>query len=134
MHRGRNHGRTDSHGLVGEDSTKGIIGSAMEVLNSMGHGLLEKPYENALVVELQLRGLEIRQQSRYDVYYKEVKVGEYVPDVIVDNKVVVDTKVIERITNHEIGQMLNYLRIARLPVGLILNFKRAKLEWKRVVL
>ena len=106
----------------------------MEVLNELGHGFIEKPYENSMVVELGRREMPIRQQSRYDVYYKEVKVGEYIPDLIVDERVVVDTKVIERITNHEIGQMINYLKITGLKVGLILNFKRAKLEWKRVIL
>jgi GxxExxY protein len=58
---------------------------------------------------------------------------QYVPDLIVFNLVVVDTKVIERITDHEIGQMLIYLKITGHPVGLILNFKRGRLEWKRVV-
>ena len=65
--------------------------------------------------------------------YKGVEVGEYVPDLIAHGKLVVDTKVIERITSHELGQMMNYLKITGLKVGLILNFKRSKLEWKRVV-
>ncbi len=74
-----------------------------------------------------------QQQPRYDVVYKTVKVGEYIPDLIVFDLVVVDTKVIERITDHEVGQMLNYLKITGHPVGLILNFKRSRLEWKRVI-
>jgi len=106
----------------------------MEVLNILGHGLLEKPYENALVVEFGLRGIPIRQQPRFDVIYKCVKVGEYVPDLICCDKIVVDAKTIERITSHEIGQMMNYLKITGLRLGLLLNFKHAKLEWKRVVL
>jgi GxxExxY protein len=106
----------------------------MEVLNGLGHGLLEKPYENTLCVELGLRGIPHAQQPRYEVMDKTVKVGEYVPDLIVTQAVVVDTKVIERITDHELGQMINDLRITGLPVGMILNFKRAKLEWKRISL
>ena len=106
----------------------------MEVSNVLGHGLLEKPYENALVVEFGLRGILFRQQPRFDVIYKTVRIGEYVPDLICFNGVVVDTKAIERITNNEIGQMLNYLKITGLRVGLLLNFKRPQLEWKRVVL
>lgn len=125
---------TNGHGLECEALTRDIIGSVMEVLNELGHGLLEKPYENALVVEFGLRGMEYAQQPRYEVTYKGVAVGEYVPDLIVGTKVVVDTKVIEKITNHEIGQMMNYLKITGHKVGLILNFKRAKLEWKRIVL
>jgi GxxExxY protein len=97
-------------------------------------GLLEKPYENALVVEFNLRAIPFQQQPRFDVMYKGVRVGEYAPDLICYEKLVIDTKVIEHIGDHEMGQILNYLKITGLQVGLILNFKRAKLEWKRVVL
>ena len=106
----------------------------MEVLNVLGHGLLEKPYENALVVEFGLRQIEFSQQTRFDVMYKTVKIGEFIPDLIVANTVVVDTKVIDRITRHEAGQMLIYLKITGLHVGLIVNFGHAKIEWKRLVL
>lgn len=106
----------------------------MEVLNGLGHGLLEKPYENALVVEFGLRNIPVQQQSRFDVIYKGVKVGDYVPDLIAFNQIVVDTKAVEKITDLELAQILNYLKITRLRVGIILNFKRPKLEWKRVVL
>lgn len=123
----------DEHGLILKAETEAIIGCAFEVLNELGHRLLEKPYENALVVEFGLRGIRCEQQRRYDVFYKTVKVGEYVPDLIAFGAVVVDAKVIERITDHELGQMLNYLKITGHAVGLILNFRRPRLEWKRVV-
>ena len=119
--------------LILKPETEAIIGCAFEILNVLGHGLLEKPYENALVVEFGLRAIRCEQQRRYDVLYKTVKVGEYVPDLIAFGAVVVDVKVIERITDHELGQMLNYLKITGHPVGLILNFRRARLEWKRVI-
>ena len=106
----------------------------MEVLNTLGHGMLEKPYENSLVVEFQLQSIDYQQQKLFPVLYKNIKVGEYIPDLICFEQVVVDTKTIEGIGDHEIGQMLNYLKITGLRVGLILNFKRAKLEWKRIVL
>ena len=111
-----------------------IVGAAMDILNGLGHGLHEKPYENALVVEFGLRGIALVQQPRYDIIYKQVKVGEYAPDLIAFGAVVVDAKVIDAITDHERGQMLNYLKITGLKVGVILNFKRAKLEWERIVL
>ena len=120
--------------LLLKDEVYQIVGCAMEVLNGLGHGLHEKPYENALVVEFGLRGIPHCQQPRYDVLYKTVKVGEYVPDLISFSAVVVDAKVIEAITDHERGQMLNYLRITGHKVGVILNFRRAKLEWERIVL
>ena len=125
---------TDGKTWKSGDTTHVIVGAAMEVLNTLGHGLLEKPYENALAVELRLRGISFAQQPRYPVAYKGEPVGEYVPDLIVNDEVVVDTKTIDRIGDHELGQMLNYLRITGLPLGLIINFKRARLDWKRVVL
>jgi GxxExxY protein len=120
--------------LILKDEVYRIVGCAMEVLNGLGHGLSEKPYENALVVEFGLQGVPFVQQPRFDVRYKGVSVGEYVPDLMAFNAVVVDAKVIEGITDHERGQMLNYLRITGHKVGVILNFKRAKLEWERIVL
>ena len=109
-----------------------IVGCAIEVLNTLGHGLLEKPYENALVVEFRLREIPFRQQPSFDVLYKGQKIGLFVPDLIAFDSVVVDIKVIERITDHEPGLMLNYLRITDLRVGVILNFKHRKLEWERI--
>jgi GxxExxY protein len=111
-----------------------IVGCAIEVLNTLGHGILEKPYENALVVEFGLRNISFRQQPVFDVLYKGNKVGLFIPDLIVFDTIVVDTKIIDRITDHERGLMINYLRITKLRVGLIFNFKHAKLEWERIVL
>src|SRR6266446_6156527 len=111
-----------------------IVGSAIEVLNTLGHGLIEKPYENAVVVEFGLRKIPFRQQPAFDILYKGHKIGLFVPDLIAFDSIVVDTKVIDRITDHERGLMLNYLRITNLRVGVILNFKRAKLEWERIIL
>jgi len=125
---------TNEHNLLLQEEVYQIVGCAMEVLNTLGHGLLEKPYENALVVEFGLKGISYKQQPRFDVIYKGVKVGDYIPDLIAFNKIVVDAKTIERITDVERGQILNYLKITQLRVGLILNFKHPKLEWERLVL
>jgi GxxExxY protein len=111
-----------------------LVGCGIEVLNMLGHGLVEKPYENALVVEFGLQGISFRQQPAFDIIYKGQKVGLFVPDLIAFDSIVVDAKVIERITDHERGLMLNYLRTTKLRVGVILNFKRSKLEWERMVL
>ena len=124
----------DSTSLLFREEVHRIVGCGMEVLNSLGHGLLEKPYENSLAVEFGLQGIPFRQQPKFDVVYKTVVVGEYIPDLICFDQIVVDAKTIDQIGDHELGQMLNYLKITGLRVGIILNFKRAKLEWKRVVL
>jgi GxxExxY protein len=120
--------------LLLKDEVFLIVGCALEVLNTIGHGLHEKPYENALVVEFGRRAIPFVQQPRYSLVYKGVNVGEFVPDLVAWNAVVVDTKVVEGITDNERGQMLNYLRITGHKVGVLLNFKRAKLEWERIVL
>lgn len=125
---------TNTHELLLKEEVYQVVGCAMEVPNTLGHGLLEKPYENALVVEFGLKDIPYKQQPRFDVIYKGVKVGDYVPDLIVFDKVVVDAKTIECVTDIERGQILNYLKITQLRVGLILNFKKPKLEWERLVL
>ena len=125
---------TNSHELLLKEEVHRVVGCAMEVLNVLGHGLLEKPYENSLVVELGLQGVPFEQQPRFKIQYKEVGVGEYIPDLICFDQLVVDVKTIEKITDNELGQMLNYLKITGLRVGLVINFKHPRLEWKRVVL
>ena len=125
---------TNKHELIYKDEVYQIVGCALEVLNTLGHGLLEKPYENALVVEFQQQGIPYAQQPRFPVIYKSVNVGEYIPDLIVFDKIIVDTKVIEKIGNIEKAQIINYLKITGLRVGLILSFKHSKLEWERIVL
>jgi GxxExxY protein len=124
---------TKSEKLLLKDEVFQVIGCAIEVLNTLGHGLVEKPYENALVVEFLLRKIPFQQQRSFDVLYKGHKIGLF-PDLIAFNSLVVDTKVIDQITDHERGLMLNYLCITALRVGVILNFKHSKLEWQRIAL
>jgi GxxExxY protein len=102
---------TNEEKLLFKDEVFQIIGCAIEVLNTLGHGIVEKPYENALVVEFGLRQIPFKQQPAFDVLYKGLRVGTFVPDLIVFDSIVVDSKVIDRITDHERGLMLNYLRI-----------------------
>ena len=115
-----------------KEETHRIIGCAFEVLNELGHGLYEKIYENALVVEFELQGIPRAQQRRFDVLYRKHPVGFYIPDLIAFGQVIVDAKTIESITDEERGKMINYLKITGLRVGLILNFKHPKLEFERV--
>jgi len=107
---------TNDDKLLYKDEVFQIVGCAIEVLNTLGHGIVEKPYENALVVEFRIREIPFRQQPVFDVLYKGNKVGLFVLDLIAFDAVVVDTKVIDRITDHERGLMLNYLRITKLRV------------------
>ncbi len=117
-----------------ETLTHEIIAAAFEVSNSLGCGFLEKVYENALVVELKRRNLSSAQQVPVRVLYQQETVGQYVADMVVENAVLVEVKA--TLENHSlfIAQTLNYLRATNLPVGLLVNFGRPKLEYRRLVL
>jgi GxxExxY protein len=120
--------------LLLKEETGRILACAFDVINEIGHGFHEKIYENALVVAFKLAGIPCHQQKHFPVVFRGHVVGEFVPDLLPFGLVIVDTKVIDRITEVERGQMINYLRITRLRVGLIINFKHPKLEWERIVL
>lgn len=110
-----------------------VVECAVQVLNALGPGLDEKPYENALVVELGLRGIPFIQQARFPITYKRVQVGEFTPALVVCNSLVIETKVIAAITENERDRVSNWLRITGLKAGIILNFNRSLLEWERLI-
>ena len=123
--------------MIHSELSEKVIGAAMRVLNELKPGLdekiYEKIYENALVLELREAGLSVDQQRQFDVHYKGQPVGLLVPDLIVDGKVIVDAKVVSAFNESHVAQMIGYLAITGLDLGLLINFKNAKLEWKRVV-
>src|SRR5207248_9108223 len=102
---------TKNEKLLLKDEVFQIVGCAIEVLNTLGHGIVEKPYDNALVVEFGLQKIPFRQQPAFDVLYKAQKVGLSVPDLIAFDSSVVYAKVIDRITYHERYVMLIQRRI-----------------------
>src|SRR5207244_3195893 len=113
----------ESPGLVHSDLSGKIVGAAMAVLNELRPGLDEKLYENALVIELAERGLNADQQHDFPVYYKTHFIGKLIPDLIVNETVIVDTKVVESFNDAHVAQALGYLAITGLRLGLLLNFK-----------
>ena len=115
------------------DSTYDIIGCAMRVHSALGPGLHGEPYARALVLDLHANGFQADPLRSYPVHYLNEVVGECTPGITVDDSVLIDTASIEAIGDHEIARMLTQLRIARLQIGLILNFRNPKLETKRVV-
>ena len=119
--------------MVHEKISGEIIGAAMAVLNTLGPGLDEKLYERAMVIELRKRGHGINQQKSFPVQYAGELIGNLVPDLIIDELVIVDAKVVESFNESHTRQMIGYLAISKLELALLLNFKRAKLEWKRIV-
>lgn len=119
--------------IIHEALSSKIIGAAMAVLNELKPGLDEKLYERALVIELKRQGHGLSVQSSYPVYYRGELIGNLFPDLIVDDAVVVDPKVVTCFTETHIAQMLGYLNRTGLDLALLLNFKNARLEWKRVL-
>ncbi len=119
--------------MIHEKFSEKIIGSAMAVLNTLKPGLDEKLYENALVIELNKAGYQISQQRQFPVHYEGQLIGKLIPDLIIGDKVIVDTKVVTAFTDSHMAQMMGYLSITGHRLGLLLNFKYAKLAWKRVV-
>lgn len=120
--------------LILKDEVYSVVSCSMEIINGLGHGLHKKPYENALVVEFEYRCIPYEQQKAFPVNWRGQRVGQFIADLIAYNQIAVDTKTIDRITNIESGQMLNYLRVTQLPLGLIINFKQPKLQWERIIL
>jgi GxxExxY protein len=119
--------------LLFKEETRQILGCAFEVLNHLGPGLHEKAYENALVIEFKLRGIPCDQQRRFNILFKDNPVAVYVPDLLVFESIIVDTKTIAKIGQPEEARMLNYLSHTKLRLGLILNFYHSRLEWVRKV-
>ena len=119
--------------LIHKELSESIIGAAMKVLNTLRPGLDEKLYENALVIELRKRGHRVEQQRQFPVHYDGQLIGTLIPDLIVDDLVIVDPKVVTAFNDTHLAQMLGYLSITQLNLALLINFKFAKLDWKRVV-
>jgi len=119
--------------LLHEEITQKIIGAAFEVHDQLGYGFLERVYQRALQVELLRRGATAEIEKRIQVRYKGVVVGDYDADILVDGCVVVEIKVAPQYDKRDEAQLLNELKATGLKVGMLLNFGRAKLEYKRLV-
>jgi len=110
-----------------------VIGAAYEVSNTLGAGFLEKLYERALMSELTLRGISVRSQVVYPVTYKGKIVGEYMPDLVVEDGLIVELKCVDRFAPLHLAQCLSYLHASGLTLALLLNFQHPKVEWRRVI-
>ena len=126
--------RVVAHFFPEGELTSRIIEAAFAVHNSLGVGFLERVYENALVFELRSRGVSCVQQKSVSVSYKGNTVGDYLADLVVEDRVIVELKACTAIDRVHQAQLMNYLRASRIKVGLLMNFGRPKLECKRVVI
>jgi GxxExxY protein len=111
-----------------------INGAVFEINRVLGSGFLEKVYQNALMVELKSRGLKAESQVPIKVLYKDDVVGEYIADILVEEKVIVELKTVESLGKIHEAQLLNYLKATGIQLGLLVNFTHPKAEIKRMVL
>jgi GxxExxY protein len=118
--------------LLHKELTNDIIAAFYEVYNELGFGFLEKVYQNALAIEMELRGFKVEVQKPIMVYYKGHEVGEYYADIIVEDKVIIELKAVEYLVEKFELQLVNYLRGTNAEVGLLMNFGQ-KPEFKRKV-
>lgn len=119
--------------LVHKDLSYQIVGLAMNVYNVLGSGFLEKVYENAMMVAFRKAGIEAEQQASVKVHFDGEVVGEYYADILVENQIILELKVVSEISNIHRAQLLNYLKATKLRLGMILNFGKQKLEYLRFV-
>jgi len=113
-----------------------FMGAAFEVYNQLGYGMAEEVYQQSLEIELDLRSIHFRSKEELSVFYKGRQLGtKYKPDLVVFEGIVVELKAVSQLLPEHEAQLFNYLRIARRPVGYLVNFgRKGELEWKRIIL
>ena len=123
----------DERRLRINEIAEAVIGAAYDVSNQLGAGFLEKVYENALAHQLKKIGLDARQQWPVSVLYDGIVVGEYLADILVEDLVLVELKVVKAFDDIHLAQCLNYLKATGRSLCLLLNFGSPRVEVKRIV-
>ena len=111
-----------------------VLGAAFKVHSALGSGLLESAYEGALMVELRHRQVRVERQKVFPLQYRNEYIGAYIADIVIENTIIVELKSVIKFNEVMYAQILNYLKLSKLPVGYLLNFRNISLEWKRFVL
>jgi len=122
---------TDRHRL--NSLSEKIIGCAFTVSNTLGAGFLEKVYQNALVIELLNAELKVEKEKAITIRYKGTIVGEYFADILVNQKIIIETKAVQTLNEIHQAQLLNYLKATQIPLGLLINFGTPKVQIKRML-
>ena len=120
--------------IIEKELSYKIIGIAMKVHNELGNGFLEKVYENALMVLFEKENIKSEQQKYLELSYYGKNIGNYIADILVEDKVILELKIVDKISDIHVAQVINYLKITKKQLGIIINFKNNKLEYKRIVL
>ena len=113
------------------DLTARILKACFEVSNELGCGYLESVYEKSLIIALWEEGLSSQSQVSLQVNFRGRSVGEFIADMVVEGRVLLELKATKSLTPEHIAQVLNYLKITGFPIGMLINFGNAKLEYRR---
>lgn len=119
--------------IIFKDLAYKIIGIAMQVHNELGHGFLEKVYENAMMVFFRKEGIKALQQAAVAVRFLGEVAGDYYADILAEDKIIIELKSVQKITDAHRAQALNYLKATSLELAILLNFNKEKLEYERLV-
>ena len=119
--------------LIYRELSGKVLGAAFTVHNVLGPGLLESAYEGAICVELNHLGLSVERQPVFPLTYRGEYIGAYVADLVVEGTVILEMKAVRALSAVMEAQIINYLKLSRLPVGYLLNFANTRVEWKRFV-
>lgn len=118
--------------MLHSELTESILGCCFDVMNELGAGFLESVYKNALTIAMKDKGLSVQVEKRFEVIFRGQKIGVYVADLIINERVIVELKCCEQIHNEHQAQLINYLKTSGIAVGLLVNFGRRKLDYKRL--
>jgi len=112
--------------------TGSILNCCVEVMKELGPGFLENVYKNALLIAMRQKGLKVEVERSFEVVFRGNVIGRYRADLIVEQTVIVELKCCENLCKEHQAQLFNYLKVSQLPIGLLVNFRRGKLDWKRL--
>jgi GxxExxY protein len=119
--------------LIHAEISNKVLSAAFTVHSAMGPGLLEAAYEGAMIVELAYNGIPFERQKVYPLEYRGEYIGVYIADIVVENTIIIELKAVARLSEVMEAQLLNYLKISKLPVGYLFNFYNTSLSWRRLV-
>ena len=119
--------------LLEKDLTEKVIGVCFEVSNELGGGFLESVYQKALIIALTEKGLNAKEQAPLSVTFRGQTVGDFYADILVENRLIMELKAVKALSPDHEAQLMNYLKASGIKVGLLVNFGRKRLEWKRLV-
>jgi GxxExxY protein len=120
--------------ILHKDLSYKIVGLAMQIHSELGFGFLEKVYENSMMVLFRRENIMAKQQAPISVSFEGEIVGDYYADILIEDKIILELKAIEKITDAHKAQVLNYLKATGLKLAIIINFGKQRLEYERIVL